>query len=201
MPARSSAATRRCEIGVDQGERPPRRPAPSRCRSTSWLVLPRWTNAAAGASRSATAAVSRLTSGMARLPARRASATSASMSTDPALHAATIGATALRRDHALGRFGLGERGLERRASPATIARSAKTSTIAALASVRAKIAAVIGRASVTGCAPVRCDTACRAPTRWRGPCRRACRRGRRPRSASLPSRPSRRCRAAGRAAA
>ena len=38
--ARSERGDEPIEVGVDQGERLPGRPAPSRCRSTSWLVLP-----------------------------------------------------------------------------------------------------------------------------------------------------------------
>ena len=112
---------------------------------TSWLVLPRWTNAAAAASRSATRAVSRLTSGIARLPAGRASATSASMSNSPR-QAAAIGAAAPA--------GITPSAASASASAAsnasiaaTTARSANTSTIAALASVRAKIGAVMTASS------------------------------------------------------
>ncbi len=52
---------------------------------TSWLVLPRWTLPAACASTPATRAVSSLTSGIARLPARPLAATSASRSYSSAL--------------------------------------------------------------------------------------------------------------------
>ena len=101
-------------------------------------------------------------------------------------------------DHALGGLGLGQRRLERehRLDQRPIGEDVdhRRTGQRALEQRGAHRRRVIRRR------PPHASPA-RARGRWRGPCRRACRRGRRPRSASLPTRPSRPRRAGGRGAA
>ena len=164
---------------------------------TSWLVLPRWTNDAAAASCSATRAVS-------ALHQRDRQAACGPRLGDDRLDV-ELASTCCRnrrdgaeRDHALAGFGVGERCLEgeHRLDHGAVGED-----------VDHRRARQRAREDRRGhrCVAIMCRRR-RAPsprTRARspGPCRRACRRGRRPRSASLPSRRCRRSRAAGRGAA